>query len=98
MGMNKVIQSANENDIVVLSDKMYRVKYVAYPGTVEHMNFKGIGAMPNECVYTCERGDYEPLFRIDNINNYTFRKRRDYGARAIQKVWKQHKLRISAEN
>lgn len=50
---------------------MFRVVYVGYPGSVEHMNIAGYGANPNpnpnpdpdECVYMCMCmcDKYEPL-------------------------------------
>ena len=45
---NKVL--AKINNIVSLDGKMYRIVYVGYPGSVEHMNIAGYGADPIECV------------------------------------------------
>ena len=93
--MTQVQPLAEINNIVSIDGKMSRVVYVGYPGSVEHMNIAGYGADPDECVYICMRGKYEPLCRFpknhDKPWNFTLMKRKEHAAIIIQRIWKQDK-------
>ena len=76
---------------------MYRVVYVGYPGSVEHMNIAGYGADPDECVYICMRGKYELLCTFPKNHdiiqpwNFTLMKKKEHSVIVIQRMWKQDK-------